>query len=351
MYVKKKIMTPNFQQIIDKLQIHLSRDYFDRDVKIEPTSIMHRRSSEIMKARLIFSNRTRNIFIKVYKLKNGSKDHLNMMQDRVKKDYEVTKFLNDSFTEYSGFSTAKPIVCFPELLAHVIEESPGQNFQKVLTTEARFYPKHQTLEKLCSLCYHCGQWLRIFQNVTQAEVKEKFNLDWMIEYVDLRLKKLVDNPKALFDQERRKHVLRYFDLQRKYINGSDLSMCGVHADFCPGNMLVNDTEVIGIDFAMYQCGSIYHDITHFYHQLELLLMKPIFRPIVISKLQNSFLKGYDENFDKNNPMFKLFRVQHITCHFVGILGIENPPLHERLFNKRIIKKHAKWLARVGKESV
>jgi hypothetical protein len=112
---------------------------------------------------------------------------------------------------------------------------------------------------------------------------------------------------------------------------------------------VTEEGVGVVDFAMYQSGSVYHDLTHFYHRLTILRHKPIYRRSVIRELTEAFLEGYAGKARLDSPLFSLFVVQHLVCHCVMIVQCQPTSLKEKLFNKTILATYARQLRRWSKE--
>jgi aminoglycoside/choline kinase family phosphotransferase len=183
--------------------------------------------------------------------------------------------------------------------------------------------------------------LKIFQHVTADREAEPITLDAMVDYIDIRLKQLVDHP--LFSQALRRQILKYFEKQRPRIPPSDYTQVRIHADFCPGNVLIQDRQITVIDFNMTQHGSKYHDLAHFYHQLSLLSVKPIYRPSIIGDLQHALLRGYENGLHEGAPLFLLCRIQHAICGMARLVTLRNCPIYERLYNKLVFQRQLQWL--------
>lgn len=320
----------------------------NRAIRYRPLARIKRPFSEVMKFEIeLESSIKKNVVVKVFNPKKMSEKHLEAWRKRVRKDFEVTKMFFDAFKHYPGYSTAEPILCFPEILAITMEESLGVNFGDLVIRKAKLYPRKATLEELSEQSYECGRWLRIFQGITRQQMRGRFRLDGLIDDIDQRLRKLVSEQGSWFSSSLRSQVLNYLEKQASLVDDPDLDLCGVHADLSPSNVLINGREVIVLDFAMYKIGSVYHDVVYFYRSLENVLHKPIFRPGTIAILQESFLKGYNETVSPASPMFRLFKVRHVICHLVGVLDLGGSAIHERLFNKRVARRYVKWLRNIA----
>lgn len=317
------------------------RECFGGQVRsILPVARIRRPFSEVTKLEVELEGSRRKIVIKQFRLKNGSPAHKRKMEERVRKDFDVTRFFHEQFADCAGYSTPEPIICYPELLAIVMVLSPGENLGDLIAKKARLYPSKATLQRLSDGSRACGRYLRRLQNIT-AETG-KLDLEELIQDVDLRLKTIVARDDGVIDPGLRRGLLAHCEKQALLAAESDLGLCGVHGDYCAGNILVGRDAVTVLDFTMFKTGSKYHDVTYYCRNLANFLHKPIFRPKTISVLQRAFLNGYDENLEAENPVFKLLSLRHVACHLRGVLEAR-APWHVRLFNRRVARRHGDWM--------
>jgi Phosphotransferase enzyme family len=321
-----------------------------RVLSFRAIQVMNRPLSKIIKLEVAFKNCRKNILIKVLKPKNHSSRYLHILQERVRRDFEITRSFHESFKNYPGYSTSKPVACLPELLATVMVESPGQNLRDLIVNMATFYPRGRTLRQLAEYSFACGQWLKIFQEITKDETQHRLQLEQMVKDIDLRLSRLVEQHGSFFSPRLRGQVIHYLERQALLVKDDDLLLCGVHGDFCPSNILIHGKEVIVLDFEMCKVGSVYQDVTYYLRHLDTFLQKPIFRPKTISILQQALLSGYDQNIDVEIPIVSLFRLRHGICHLVDILDVDGSPVHKRVFNKTIALRYIQWLKKATADS-
>jgi hypothetical protein len=266
-----------------------------------------------------------------------------MMRERVRRDFDVTRSVHQRFKSYPGYSVAEPVACFPELLAIVMLESPGQNLRDFILNKAAFYPRRYTLDQLAEYSFGCGQWLTIFQEITREKTQGRLQPYDVVRDIDLRLSKLVQQHGEFFNSQLRRQILNYLEKQALLVQNADLRLCGVHGDFCPANILVHGKKIIVLDFEMFKVGSVYQDVTYYLRHLETFLQKPTFRPKTISILRQALLSGYDKGIDGTSPIFSLFKLRHVICHLVDILDAPGQPTHKRLFNRTIARRYIQGL--------
>jgi hypothetical protein len=336
-----------FEKTIQKLQSHSLHYFGIEGVTVQPIQQLQHRYSEVLKAEVLLPDSSgKRIYLKRVKLKVDSTEGRCDLQDRVKREYEAIRLVYDGFKGHPCFSRLKPIACFPEMFTVVTEECPGEVFLRLLEREGRFYRSSRRLERLVRYCHDVGRWLSIFQDFTRVNPEERFNIDSMIEYVDIRLKHLVESPPVSFNPVLREQIIRYFEFQKQAIESKDLALSGIMGDFCPANILVDEKGITVIDLAMYGRGSTLHDLSHFYQHLGYLLHKIIFTKEVVSRLQKALLDGYRNGFDETTPLFRLFQVQHILCRMVSSAKKwNNLPRIKQLFHRRVWRLHMDWLSR------
>ena len=135
-------MDQEFKRIVEKI-IKVQGNYLQdgRVIRFRPVEFIQRPLSKIAKIELEFENSKNNILVKVFKPKSSSLNHLQMYaQERVQKDFEVSRCLHERFKSYPGYSVTEPVACFPELLAIVMKESSGENLRDLIINKATFYP-------------------------------------------------------------------------------------------------------------------------------------------------------------------------------------------------------------------
>ena len=316
-------MENNLEAVLQQL-LAVTKTQEDVIIGYRPLTHISRPSSEVIKVELQRHNsEPTHVVVKLFKPKKISVDAIKILKAKVRNDFEVTRRFFEAFKNYADYSTAEPVMCLPDMLAVVMKESQGRNLRDLIAEKARLYPSKTTVHKLVEQCYRCGEWLRIFQGLTEQPIRDKLSVAHLIEDIDRRLKRLEGGEQI--NRGWRSRILRYLEKQAALVGELDLGLCGVHADFSPSNVLVNGNEVIVLDFTMYRVGSVYHDLTYFHRYFENFLHKPIFRSGTIAALQDSFLKGYGKTVNPASPIFRLFKMRHVICHLVGIVSFPVVP--------------------------
>lgn len=238
-------------------------------------------------------------------------------------DFEITAHLHRHFISSPRFQVPTPLFHSPEDMVLVTEHMPGMQLQEKLIAKAGWYPSKATLRDLELNCRSCGEWLREFQGATLDSVSDGLDLDRMRNMIALRLDWLVDDRHIPIDKKKSDLILARFDREVSSLQPPDLAVASVHGDFFPGNALVEEDRVVGLDFAMCRIGSIAADPSYFVFQLETLTYKPKFRRSVIRKLQHAFLQGYDptisaENYFTSSPIVRIHFILHNVMRLAGM---------------------------------
>jgi hypothetical protein len=235
--------------------------------------------------------------------------------------------------------TVRPVACFPDLLTIVTEEASGEPLSRVLSRQATWLRSTETIDRLTTAAARIGGWVRSYQSLDQD--RGRLSLADMRDYVDVRLLKLVRG-RSGFGAADRRRALGYFDRVAGEVPEAELAAVRVHADLCPGNVLLHANGITVLDFSAAKRGAIYHDLAHMYMQIDLLRAKPFFRASVIQRLQRALLAGFDPGLDPACPMFRLMMLQHVACHFAGLV-VRPAGTLSRVYNQLLQHRHRQWL--------
>lgn len=338
-----------FETALIRLQAHPAITH--PGMQVRPLSTVSRGNSNILRIQLQSDEENQYLLMKAYKHYQGFPRQ--EMVGWLKKDYTTMERLYTHWQNSSKFAIPRPIACYPDLLILVMEEWPGKDLTVVLKQEAHLFPSENTMERLEHLCYLCGEWVKAHQN--SDFVKEHpatFYLATFLDYIDIRLRNLVQCPGVPLDELFRKQILQYVQRRWPDLDPSETRTVDVHGDYAPCNVMTDGAKLIIIDFTSYGRGSIYQDLSRFYHQLDMYLFKPIFRPKVIRRLQRALLDGYEPKLEVEHPLFELMLVRHTLCHLCGHVirdglirdgHLEQLPRHQRWYNHMVIRKHIGWL--------
>ena len=103
-------------------------------------------------------------------------------------------------------------------------------------------------------------------------------------------------------------------------------------------------RVIVLDFAMCGRGSVFHDLSRLFLQIDLLRLKPQFTGGVVDRLKRSLLHGFDPQLSPDRPMFRALLMQHRINH-LATLSLSHERFPSNLYNRRVRRYHRACLER------
>jgi aminoglycoside phosphotransferase (APT) family kinase protein len=328
-----------FDPVLERLREDSARHFSSPSVTLERGRHVVRPFSQVLEITVRAEGRAVTAFVKILKPRLAGARELEATRRNVTREFEATARLHAGFAPHPGLSTARPIACYPELLAVVTERIEGDTLDRLLAREARAAPSARRVERLAGIMRLVGAWLRTFQTLDGAE--GRVSLDRLREYLDDRLRPLAAS--GALSGPVRAGLLRYFDRRARDVLEDQLAAVPVHADFAPENLIIRDGTVSVLDFTMAKRGARYLDLAHMFMQIELLKAKPWFRPAVIDRLTAAMLAGFDPALRSDRPLFELLLLQHVVCR-LRQNDIEALGLPERLFASYVRRRHLKWLA-------
>ena len=327
-----------FDAILGQLQRDALRLLGDEPVSFVREQIRERPTSQVLRVRCRTHRRTRHYYVRMFRLRHDGPSR-QALETRIIREFETTDRVWRQLAGTDGFSSARPVACFPEHLAIVSEEAEGRTLSDVLQRSAAWHPGEPALRELEAILRRVGGWLRVFQ---ETAVCGTYSLNALRDYIDIRLRKLVAAPRARFGERNRSAVLQYFDRTAARAASSDLRDTLVHGDFAPANILIDGSKVVVLDFAMAGRGSRYHDVTRAYSQLGLLAMKPQFSRSTVARLQRALLDGFDPAVRDADPLFGLLVLMHRTNH-LATLALRDETRAARVYNWLVRRHHRRWL--------
>jgi len=286
-----------------------SQQYFgDSEAVVEPVARLERPFSALLRLRVTARGRESHAFLKVFKPQRSTPDELAKLRGYVEREFSATKSLYDAVDASSGLTALRPVALFADALALVTEEVVGVGFDRLLR-DALW--GRRTVAPVDAVAERIGAWVRTYQRV--IPVDGEVSLDERREYIDVRLRRLIDA--GVLTEADRRRVLRRVDDFAATIGSLTLPLVAIHADLCPTNILVGpDGGVTVLDFAMAKAGTRFHDLAHLYMHLKFMRWRPRLKPAVIDATQNALLRGFDPNATADDPLFRLMLLQHLVCH-------------------------------------
>jgi tRNA A-37 threonylcarbamoyl transferase component Bud32 len=327
-----------FESVLTRLRTDLAELGPAGDVQVEALSYEDRPFSHVIKVRARHRDggAAGTFFVKISKAKG--EDALEKMRRRVTQDFASTRRIANAMKPYSDLGVVRPVACYPEQLAIVTEEAPGQTLGTYIENHAAWFPSRGRVSELQHVLMNVGRWIRTFQEIDG--VTGDLNLADLREYVDVRLRRLV--AERIWPAKRRQDVLRHLDLLALQVPQAELQEVVLHADFAPGNILVSKDRVTVLDLAMVQRGSRLHDLSRLFLQLDVFRAKPQFRAATVAALQSALLRGYDGTLTSSLPLFRFLSMLHRVNHSLT-LSLSRERLPAALLNRSVLRIHRRWI--------
>ena len=334
----------DFAPVLLKLADECSSHFGGRDTRLEPVEYLERPFSHVLRVAVFAAGRIpplTHLFVKIFKVKPQEPNY-ERMRSRVEKDFDSTRKIYRAMARLSGAGAVRPIVCYPEYLATVTEQVPGQTLLQYLHANAAWAPLRTTPTQLLPTMEKAGSWVRAFQSIDPQPAR--MSVEALRSYVDIRLERLVTAPAASFGECDRARVLEYLGHLYAASSPDDLLEVPIHGDLAPANMLISGDRVIVLDFAMCGRGSVFHDLSRLYLQVDLLRLKPQFSGSMIDRLGRSLLYGFDPQLTPDRPMFRVLLMQHRINH-LATLSLSHERFPANLYSRRVRRHHRAHLER------
>ncbi|KAA3612084.1 MAG: hypothetical protein DWQ05_18965 [Calditrichaeota bacterium] len=289
-------------------------------------------------------------WVKMFKVPNNFQEMADKYLARLQTEFDITQKLQHAFDSMPDTHVVSPLAVLPQFGAVATWESKGKPLSDLIDKNGRKWSNPNNDDELADYVFKSGKALARLQEFTRTE--EVFDPGEVVEYVDIRLQRLVKNKRAPFTEKDRNLVLKFIEKEVPKVGDDECQVCGVHSDFGAFNVLVRDGEITLTDFTSYKTGSPYVDLTYFYHRLQGFLHKPVFRENLIYLLQNKFLEGYGNPDVRHHKMFTLSLIRHTINNFSSLArnrrgGLGKIPLpHIQLFNRRIFRIYKDWLYKI-----
>lgn len=275
---------------------------------------------------------------------------------RLATEFNAARRLQAALQDERDIAVIKPLAYFPEWLAIMTEEAAGVTLAELINREGRFWPTAEKVEQLARHCQRAGRALAAIQKNTPES--SRFEPAHLLEYIDERLQRLVKSEATPLSAWDRQQIIKFLQQALPAVPATQLRTCGTHGDYAPFNVLATAEKITVADFTMFKAGSVYNDLTYFYHRLEGYLHKPIFRAPTIRRLQQAFLTGYagSPKEDKallvtEDLLFKIFWIKHMVNNYSAIMRQRVVAKNEKLswpvqiFNRHVFQRYNRCLLR------
>lgn len=283
---------------------------------------------------------SRVVYIKRYR--NTRNKPPEIYRHKVEKEYQTAWHWYKKFAGSQYYRVVKPVFMIPEKYISVTEESRGENLFQLVLNDARFSPSPEKLAQLKRHLCNTGAWLSYKQSVFPEET-EQYSLDYLSEYMDVRLKILTEDKRRHFPAEYRDKILSFIEEKKPLVGEREKAVTISHSDFNPGNILVKGDIVTVLDFGRLVKESYLLDISKLYFQLNLIKFKPQYQQKIIRQLQEALLEGFGDSVADQLMMFRLLTMRNILTHLTGITAFWKQGTKEKLYNTWVMRRELAML--------
>lgn len=300
------------------------------------------------------------LYAKVFRPSAKNLQNQQKYLQRLQTEFEVAQQLRAALPEQAQFAFVRPVAYYPELLALVTEESRGRVLAEIISDACKPWALRKALEQTVLHCRRAGQALAAMQAATRSATP--FDPDEFLDYVKLRLQRLLESTSVPFSSNDYKLVRNFLERALLVLPAEQLTQCGCHSDYAPFNLLADEERVTVLDFSMFKTGSCYNDVTYFHHRVEGYLHKPIYRTDAIRTVQRAFLEGYNaacgrtQNPVENDLLFRVLWMKHVINNYSAIMRNrvgrgKRVSLTLRAFNQHIFRRYNEWLVHMSRRDV
>ena len=220
-----------------------------------------------------------------------------------------------------------PLRDYEDLDVTITGAVAGVQLAALIDECGRWWPGVRTLATLSDACARAGTWLRQLHDSQPAH--PTWSKDELREDLDNRMRRLVDRSREVhMPAPLRERALAWVD--RRLADTSDHDIAGglTHGDFSPSNMLVTARDIHVLDFTMVREAPYLLDVSRFCHQLDMMGLKPAFRPATRATLQQAFLRGYGREELVRSPVVQVFLLRHALTHWLSRAQRVQTPLRD-----------------------
>jgi hypothetical protein len=337
---KKIISSENMESIIGQMSAERNLNVIEYKI----LEVLKRPLSIVYKIKL-FLNKSDSFIIYLKHISTDS--HQNNPQSS-ERDHETTLFWWEKFNKSDKYNVVEPLYFDSTQNILISKESKGYDISIYLNKTAQMFPSPRAQTIIMEMISLVGGWLKYFQSVAVDDEKgsEEISLEFISQYINLRMDRIIEKTKIGFDESMRQRVNNYISNLWQKVGDERNQRCYLHSDLSLSNVLYNDNTITVLDFTKRLSGSPYKDLTRFYHQLTLLGFKPTFQAKFIRYLESEFLRGYGNPRIMDEPLFKIYLMAHIINHLGKSARYWEQSFLSSLYNRWVVYKTMKKLKKL-----
>jgi hypothetical protein len=296
-----------------------------------------------MQVRVAPPGRHPDVFIKLFVPRNDAPEEIARQRYYFNSEWTRATHAHTALAGTPDLRVPRLVAVFHDLCAVVTEQETGTSLDRVfrrLVLQRTEAAVRRTESALACV----GRWLRAFQAGVPVR-NPAFSKDYR-EYLDIRLRRLVDLLPGSFTEVERRAFLNVFDANAMRLAPDDLRVVAIHSDFCPANIFVSDGRIAVLDFAKSADGNQFMDLAHLDLHLRQMAHRWRLGTAVAHRLETALLTGFDPALRPERPLFSLMLLQHLVCHLAMQAAASTGAL-SRFEHRRLCKRVA-WSLQTAK---
>ncbi len=220
------------------------------------------------------------------------------------------------FAGIPDLGVVAPLRTYPDLLTVITPAIEAPNLGALIEARARWWPSAEARRELERGCSLAGRWLAHLHRTCPAP--PSWTLDTLRDDLALRVRLLQEFPRTYgMSAGLARRIEHWIDARLAGGSPTDLACSETHRDYSPGNMLYDGQSLRVLDFGTLRPAPRLLDVTRFLHQVQLLGVKPRYRPATRRALQDAFASGYGDAALLASPLVPVFMLRHDLSHWLG----------------------------------
>jgi hypothetical protein len=265
-------------------------------------------------------------------------------------EYEILLALSRRFQQVEKCSVPRPLAIIPELETYIMEFVDAGNLADDLRY-ARYLAAREGFDCLAEHYYHCGCWLRHFQEFTGIRRAGPEVLDAAVDRCADRLRLIEQAGDRHWPAGLGERIMTFLHEQQACLSGEEVLVTGRHGDFGPWNILVGSNGITVVDFLGYREDTIAIDLLSMLVLLENECHCLTSSGKRLAAVRDRFLEGFGPVPPVQRPVLLICESLHRICTVWGCISQGRDDIRRRIERGRSLQHNRDWLSQLGKRKL